>query len=387
MRGACPPVNLLGPFGPILIPSISPNRNQSNILKAMDGKQLSPWNGIISGTTAAILANTLVYPLDVVKTRLQVQIQKRELKGDGRDTIEHADYYNALDTTLHILREDGICGLYSGLNSSIFGTASMNFAYFYWSAVARSLLQSIPRLHELSEANKIVKELGLGVVGGAMAQLCTNPIAVISTRQQTRKAGEKGISMWTTMMEIVQREDGWTGLWRGLKVNLILVVNPMITYGVYQSLRGRLVSLKKGLSSLDAFLLGAISKVLATIATHPLIVAKTMLQSKPPDCRNGKPFKGFTEALAYVISNEGFFRLYKGLAPQIIKGFLVQGLMMMLKERYSLDKFLFSREKLTLRIGLRFYLLWQFPCTGDGCNVYLGRGHQVFNIIGTIPCA
>lgn len=60
---------------------------------------------------------------------------------------------------------------------------------------------------------------------------------------------------------------------------------------------------------------------------------------------------------------------------------------MMLKERYSLDKFLFSREKLTLRIGLRFYLLWQFPCTGDGCNVYLGRGHQVFNIIGTIPCA
>ncbi|KAJ6184820.1 hypothetical protein N7519_006121 [Penicillium mononematosum] len=304
-----------------------------NLLHAMDGKQLSPWNGVVSGTTAAILANTLVYPLDIVKTRLQVQIQKRELKAKGRDTIEHAEYHNAVDTTLHILREDGIYGLYSGLNSSICGTASMNFAYFYWSAVARGVLQSVPRLRDLSEANKIVKELGLGAVGGAMAQLCTNPIAVISTRQQTRKAGEKGISMWTTMMEIVQSEDGWTGLWRGLKVNLILVVNPMITYGVYQSLRGRLVSLKKELSSLDAFLLGALSKVLATIATHPLIVAKTMLQSKPPECRNGKPFKGFTEALAYVISNEGFFRLYKGLAPQIIKGFLVQGLMMMLKER------------------------------------------------------
>jgi hypothetical protein len=67
-----------------------------------------------------------------------------------------------------------------------------------------------------------------------------------------------------------------------------------------------------------------------------------MLQSKPPDCRNGKAFKGFTEALAYVISNEGFFRLYKGLAPQIIKGFLVQGLMMMLKERYGSDTFLIS---------------------------------------------
>jgi hypothetical protein len=79
--------------------------------------------------------------------------------------------------------------------------------------------------------------------------------------------------------------------------------------------------------------LGALSKVLATIATHPLIVAKTMLQSKPPDCRQGKPFKGFTEALVYVIKNEGPVRLYKGLAPQILKGFLAQGLTMMLKER------------------------------------------------------
>lgn len=81
-------------------------------------------------------------------------------------------------------------------------------------------------------------------------------------------------------------------------------------------------------------MLGAFSKVLATITTHPLIVAKTMLQSKPPNSRKGKPFEGFTEALIYVIKNEGVLRLYKGLAPQILKGFLVQGLMMMLRERY-----------------------------------------------------
>lgn len=88
------------------------------------------------------------------------------------------------------------------------------------------------------------------------------------------------------------------------------------------------------LTGLSTTVLGAYSKILATICTHPLIVAKTMLQSKPPDCRKGKPFKGFTEALSYVVTNEGASRLYKGLAPQIVKGFLVQGLTMMLKERY-----------------------------------------------------
>lgn len=59
-----------------------------------------------------------------------------------------------------------------------------------------------------------------------------------------------------------------------------------------------------------------------------------MLQSDPPESRKGKPFTGFTEVLRYIISNEGILRLYKGLSPQIIKGFLVQGLMMLLKERY-----------------------------------------------------
>jgi hypothetical protein len=81
--------------------------------------------------------------------------------------------------------------------------------------------------------------------------------------------------------------------------------------------------------------LGALSKVLATIVTHPLIVAKTMLQSKPPECRQGKPFRGFTEVLLYIVRHEGFLRMYKGLAPQIIKGFLTQGLMMMMKERFA----------------------------------------------------
>lgn len=129
----------------------------------------------------------------------------------------------------------------------------MNFAYFYWSAAARSVYQHGLQYHGIEDFNSIIKEFGLGAVGGALAQLCTTPIAVIATRQQTRKAGDGKQSMWETMMEIVSSEDGWTGLWRGFKVNLILVINPMITYGVYQWLRGGLVGLKKQVGSLDAF--------------------------------------------------------------------------------------------------------------------------------------
>lgn len=78
------------------------------------------------------------------------------------------------------------------------------------------------------------------------------------------------------------------------------------------------------------------SKILATIATQPLIVAKVGLQSKPPPARNGKPFKTFTEVMQYIIQHEGPMALFKGIGPQILKGLLVQGFLMMTKERYEL---------------------------------------------------
>ncbi|KAL4981213.1 mitochondrial carrier domain-containing protein [Aspergillus desertorum] len=312
----------------------------------MSQQKLSPWNSVVSGTTAAVIANILVYPLDLYAVLLEENCQmltnlKKHFSDDDAkadpDGTHYAQYNNTLDAILQIVREEGMAGLYRGVGSSITSTASMNSAYFYWSVNARSVYQSTLQSFGLSDSNNIVKESGLNVVGGAMAQLCTEPIAVISTRQQTCKSYPEKLSLWETMKDVVQSEDGWTGLWRGLRVNLIPVVNPMITYGFYQWPRGRLKRVKKKLERLTHFVtLGACSKVLATVITHPLIVAKTMLQSEPPESRKGKSFSGFTKVLAYIVSNEGLLRLYKGLAPQIIKGLLVQGLMMPVKERTEL---------------------------------------------------
>lgn len=79
--------------------------------------------------------------------------------------------------------------------------------------------------------------------------------------------------------------------------------------------------------------LGALSKALATVATQPLIVAKVGLQSNPPPSRKGKPFKSFGEVMQFIIKNEGPLGLFKGIGPQILKGILVQGILMMTKER------------------------------------------------------
>ncbi|KAL8763103.1 MAG: hypothetical protein Q9184_000996 [Pyrenodesmia sp. 2 TL-2023] len=178
-------------------------------------------------------------------------------------------------------------------------------------------------------------ELSLGAVAGAVAQVFTIPVSVITTRQQTQpKGGKRGLL--DTGREVVHSEDGWPGLWLGLKASLVLVVNPAITYGAYQRFRGLLYPGKASLRPWESFFLGAASKALATILTQPLIVAKVGLQSRPPPARQGKPFKSFSEVMSYIVEHEGPLALFKGLAPQITKGILVQGLLMMTKERMEI---------------------------------------------------
>jgi hypothetical protein len=132
---------------------------------------------------------------------------------------------------------------------SLLGVASTNFAYFYWYTIVRSLYISY---QTLPKPPSTAIELSLGAIAGGIAQLFTIPVAVVTTRQQTQpKAERKGLI--DTGREVVKSEDGWTGLWRGLKASLVLVVNPAITYGAYQRLKDVLFPGRTVLKPWEAF--------------------------------------------------------------------------------------------------------------------------------------
>ncbi|ODM24083.1 hypothetical protein SI65_01673 [Aspergillus cristatus] len=287
--------------------------------------RLSPWQSAVAGATGAVLANAVVYPLDLVKTKLQVQVKNES----SDDTVQ---YKSTMDAINKIVDSEGVSGLYSGIAGSLLGVASTNFAYFYWYTIVRTIYMASDKV---PKPPGTAAELSLGAVAGAIAQIFTIPVSVITTRQQTQPKEDKR-GFWETGKEVVDSEDGVSGLWRGLKASLILVVNPAITYGAYQRLKDVLFAGKNNLKPWEAFLLGALSKSLATIATQPLIVAKVGLQSRPPPGREGKPFKSFGEVMRYILDKEGPIGLFKGIGPQITKGLLVQGLLMMTKERMEL---------------------------------------------------
>ena len=183
-----------------------------------------------------------------VKTRLQVQ-GRRKPAGLDSSSI-HPDHYDStIDAISKIVADEGITGLYSGMNGALLGVASTNFAYFYWYSIVRTLYESSL---SLPKPPSTAIELSLGAVAGAVAQVFTIPVSVITTRQQTQpKQDKKGF--YDTGREVLDSEDGVTGLWRGLKASLVLVVNPAITYGAYQRLRDLFFPHKINLRPWEAF--------------------------------------------------------------------------------------------------------------------------------------
>lgn len=198
-----------------------------------------------------------------VKTRLQVQVKRKPTDVALADDTAH--YNSTWDAISKIVADDGIFGLYSGINGALIGVASTNFAYFYWYSVVRTLYL---KSQKVPTPPSTLVELSLGAAAGAVAQIFTIPVAVITTRQQTQtKLERKG--MVDTAKDVISSEDGWSGLWRGLKASLVLVINPAITYGAYQRLREIMYPGKLNLKPAEAF-----CKLLTTcdrqIKTHRL---------------------------------------------------------------------------------------------------------------------
>lgn len=135
------------------------------------------------------------------------------------------------------------------MSGALLGVASTNFAYFYWYTIVRTLYV---KYSKTTAPPSTALELALGAVAGAIAQGFTIPVAVVTTRQQTAKKDErKGIV--ETAKEVVDGPDGITGLWRGLKASLVLVVNPAITYGAYERLKNVFFPGKVNLKPWEAF--------------------------------------------------------------------------------------------------------------------------------------
>lgn len=319
---------------------------------------LPPLVQAVSGAFGSATANALVYPLDLVATRLQTTSSK-QLRG----------FAGVLRALRHVLETEGWSGLYDGLPTDTAATITSNFLYFYFYAFLRTILvRRKTRLAPATEGAKasaamllgVAEELGIGFVAGVASRAVSTPLSVITVRIQTETesddvngetdpekddgdaAEKRGKSRG--VMSIVRQmyeEQGLGGFWGGFSTTIPLSLNPAITMFLFQLYR-RLTT-RGGASALgtpsasSSFLGAAMSNAIATWILYPLMLAKTRLQVHRKRMREAdKESQDETSMLTIwedALRREGPFGLYQGLEAQLIKGFLSQGVTMMVKQR------------------------------------------------------
>ena len=358
-------------------------------------EQLTPFGHALAGALGGVFSNAVVYPLDTAKTRIQAtDSSDKDKKGKKRD---NSDRLSIVPLLLRILKEEGVKGYYGGFSASMVNTFFTQYAYFFFYSFVRiAYLKRAARKQPPGKVQQLSTpiELLLGAIAGALAQIFTLPVSVIATRQQignSSKTKAKG-SFADVGREII-KEDGVAGLWAGIKPSMVLTVNPAITYGAFERIKGAMLlgSTSTKLTPGKAFLVGALSKTLATVVTYPYIMAKVRLQagsvsdsednehssgseselaeeggltasyaevtksghnfththpSQPPAKPKKSP-KSAVALLAKVLRNDGILGWYQGMGAQITKAVLSQALLFMLKdqfERYALLIMLLVRK-------------------------------------------
>ena len=112
------------------------------------------------------------------------------------------------------------------------------------------------------------------MISGICCATFANPFWLINSRMGV---AEVKISMWQTMKEIYY-ESGIGEFYKGVIPNMILVINPIINYVIYEACKKTLTS--AGFSETSAiaiFISSSTGKILATFATYPIITVRIKL--------------------------------------------------------------------------------------------------------------
>jgi adenine nucleotide transporter 17 len=112
-----------------------------------------------------------------------------------------------------------------------------------------------------------------------------------------------------TLLSLI-KEEGPQALFSGVVPALVLVINPILQYTIFEQLKN-ILEKKKRVTPTVAFLLGALGKLFATSITYPYITVKSRMHIAGRD--GGR--ESMANAMKRIIREEGTVGLYKGIFP------------------------------------------------------------------------
>ncbi|KAH7054000.1 mitochondrial carrier domain-containing protein [Linnemannia elongata] len=261
--------------------------------------------GFLLGSISGAVGATVVYPIDLVKTRMQNQRSK---------VVGELLYKNSIDCFKKVIKNEGALGLYRGLGPQLVGVAPEK-------AIKLTMNDLVRR--NLTDKNgniTFTAELIAGGVAGGSQVVFTNPLEIVKIRLQVAGEAAKSLDAPRPGAVAIVRNLGIIGLYKGASACLLRDIPfSAIYFPVYAHLKKDVF--KEGpdhrLAISELLIAGAVAGMPAAYFTTPADVIKTRLQVEAK--KGQSSYNGIRDAARKIYAEEGFRAFFKGGPARIFR--------------------------------------------------------------------
>ncbi|TMW45895.1 hypothetical protein DOY81_009035, partial [Sarcophaga bullata] len=201
------------------------------------------WVHAVSGAAGGCIAMSTFYPLDTVRSRLQ--LEDPDKSGEARSTMKvikeivlgegFQSLYRGLGPSLlsglqYVAKTEGIKGLWSGTIPSLILVSNPSLQFMMYELLKRNYMKFSNRT-EISSLGYFL----IGAAAKAFATVLTYPLQLVQTKQRHRSKhvncpstskqapGNEEIGMIQMILNII-RHQGFKGLFRGMEAKILQTV-------------------------------------------------------------------------------------------------------------------------------------------------------------------
>lgn len=262
-----------------------------------------------AGALAGLVNTLILSPLDVVKTRLQVQ---------GSASFAAATKYNGLFHALKcMLKEEGLRSYYRGLSASLWAFVPNWAIYWYaYESFKRAYTppgeNSTPLIHVFSALS-----------AGGITAVTTAPFWTLKSRLQidinSAPTGRKYRSVPHGFRKII-REEGVAALYKGLTPTLLGLGHVAIQFPLYEHLKSTLASgSDEHVQASHVLVASSVSKVAASAVFYPHEVLRTRIQVDTSAATRFLGSQKMTNLIKEILRTDGASGFYRGFIVNLMR--------------------------------------------------------------------
>ncbi|KAK5645393.1 hypothetical protein RI129_006693 [Pyrocoelia pectoralis] len=260
--------------------------------------------GALSASGAAIFTN----PLDVLKTRMQLQ---GELRARGQHAVH---YRNVFHAAVVVVKNDGILGLQKGLSAAVLMHGIRNCVGF-----------------TTDERGKTVfyKSFYVSALSGAIGAIFGSPLFLIKTQIQSQTAKsvavgyQHGRTGTLSAIKEIYTDHGVRGLWRGTNASMLRALvgssTQLTSFAMTKDLLNE-YSFFHSYPTLKTFCASIVGGAFQAVTMQPFDLVSTRLYNQPVDASGrGLLYKNIPDCFRKIWKTEGFLGFYKGLTAHYMR--------------------------------------------------------------------